>query len=353
MSRVFSADALLNGTIDRSVPIFLDTTSWREFDEWVRQNLPALQSALKSGLRFWIFKDELSFTQPKLYARYQEEQNQEDIEANEEVEADEGNADELPSVLSFESQMENNLGIRLHEEQLPGNDPTLQTFFYEVQEIYFHDVQNREKCDRHAQFVFLSRRAARSENKVRVLTAQPAFQRLVNAEIFLIPASSHKPILPANFDVFTDLEIHPKIRAKVEQEFRRGNWSEVIFLAVDAFESFLQEITGETTDAGTLVNTVFNPNFDGGRRVARQIPKLLINNFRINDNTCLSEVNEQDGYYHYSQGIIKAIRNLGAHNDRNGTFIQSRYGEQKTAVKILCFLSMLCERIDKPRRYSP
>jgi len=222
-----------------------------------------------------------------------------------------------------------------------------------VQEIYFHDVTNRERCDRHAEFVFLSRRAARSENKLRVLTAQPAFQRLVNAEIFLIASNPYKATLPANFDVFTELEIHPKIRKKVELEFRRGNWSEVVFQAVDAFEAFLQEITGLNADGGTLVNDVFNPNFDNRRRVAQQFPRLLINDFQLNDNTCLSEINEQDGYFRYSQGIIKAIRNLGAHNDRNGTFIQSRYGDEKTAIKVLCFLSMICERIDIGRRHSP
>lgn len=340
MPRVFSADELIKGTLDISVPVFIDTTSWSSFTEWAEVNHQRLHELQKEGLKLWIFEDELSRTEPDLYERHLSDKRAED-------------ADEDIVGVTFEQEIRDKLGVRFHREKLPLDSIPYQAFRYEIQEVYFHDVTNRERCDRHAEFVFLSRRAARNEHGLRVMSAQPAFQRLVNAEVFLIPTSSHKPALPANFDVFTDLEIHPKIRAKVEQEFRRGNWSEVIFQAVDAFESFLQEITGETTDAGTLVNTVFNPNFDGGRRVARQIPKLLINNFRINDNTCLSEVNEQDGYYHYSQGIIKAIRNLGAHNDRNGTFIQSRYGEQKTAVKILCFLSMLCERIDKPRRYSP
>jgi uncharacterized protein (TIGR02391 family) len=354
MPRVISADNLLDSAFDASIPVFLDTTSWREFDGWARQNLPALQNALKGGLRFWIFKNELSLTQPKLYALYQAEQYQEDTEEiSEPLTKEDEDADELPSILSFENRMESNLGIKFHEEELPQVDPTLQTFFYEVQEIYFHDISNRERIDRHAEFVFLSRRAARSENKLRVLTAQPAFQRLVNAEIFLIPANPYKSKLPANFDVFTELEIHPKIRQKVEQEFRRGNWSEVIFQAVDAFEAFLQEITGLGTDGGGLVNDVFNPNFDSRRRVAQQFPKLLINDFKLNDNSYVSEVNEQDGYFRYAQGIIKAIRNLGAHNDRNGTFIQSRYGDEKTAIKVLCFLSMICERIDTGKRHSP
>lgn len=355
MSRVFSAGTLLNGTVDTSVPVFLDTTSWREFDDWVRQNLPALQTAIKGGLRFWIFKDELSFTQPKLYARYQAEQNQEETEATEAVETDEDDMDELPSVLSFESQMENNLGIKLHEEQLPGNDPTLQTFFYEVQEIYFHDVQNREKCDRHARFVFLSRRAARSENKLRVLTAQPAFQRLVNAEIFLIPASSHKPTFPASFNVFTELQIHPKIRQVVEADFDNGDYPKVVFQAVNAFRDFVREITGLTSDGGALMNDAlvlqYNDRVRG--KPVTHLPPLLLNNISLGDPESDSLVGEQDGFARFALGVFKAIRNPSAHATATDPFIQQRFNNQTTTVKILCFLSMLCERIDKPRRYSP
>ena len=358
MSRVFSADTLLNGIVDTSVPVFLDTTSWREFDDWVRQNLPSLQTAIKGGLRFWIFKDELSFTQPKLYARYQEEQNQEDEdEDNEAAEAVEDDVNKLPSVLSFESQMENNLGIKFHEEQLPGNDPTLQTFYYEVQEIYFHDVPNREKCDRHAQFVFLSRRAARSENKVRVLTSQPAFQRLVNADIFLIPASSHKPTFPANFDVFTELQIHPKIRQVVEVDFRNGDYPKVVSQAVNAFRDFVQEITGSTLDGGTLMDEALKLNYQNRQvhRVSqtRDLPLLLLNKISLGDSELNTEVNEQDGFYRFASGVVKAIRNPTAHTTLTDPFIQQRFNDQIAAVKILCFLSMLCERIDQPRRYSP
>ena len=341
MPRVFSADDLLQDNDNVTIPVFIDTTSWNEFTDWAETNHRELKKLQQEGLRFWIFEDELEETEPDLYQRHMLDKKAEDEE------------EDIAGV-TFEQEIRDKLGVQFHREKLPPKtDVSSKAFFYEVQEIYFHDVTNRERCDRHAEFVLLSRRAARSENKLRVLTAQPAFQRLVNAEIFLIPANLYKSKLPANFDVFTELEIHPKIRQKVELEFRRGNWSEVIFQAVDAFEAFLQEITGLGTDGGGLVNDVFNPNFDSRLRVAQQFPKLLINDFKLNDNSYVSEVNEQDGYFRYAQGVIKAIRNLGAHNDRNGTFIQSRYSDEKTAIKVLCFLSMICERIDIGKRHSP
>lgn len=355
MPRIFSADDLLNGTVDVITPVFLDTTSWREFQGWSRQNLTVLQKALKDGLRFWIFKDELLFTEPKLYELYRQDQIREDGEIDDQTEEDEDNEDAIAPILSFESQMETNLGIKLHEEELPTADPTIKTFFYEVQEIYFHDVTNRERCDRHAEFVFLSRRAARSENKLRVLTAQPAFQRLVNAEIFLIPASIHRPTLPANFDIFTELQIHPKLRQVVEVDFQNGDYPKVVFQAVNAFRDFVREITGLTTDGGDLMNSALNLNYGGSGRnkYVSSLPSLLLNNIAVQDSAEDSSVGEQEGFYRFAQGVFKAIRNPSAHATSTDPFIQQRFNDQITAVKVLCFLSILCERIDTGKRYKP
>jgi hypothetical protein len=184
MQRVFSANDLLDNAIDVSTPVFLDTTSWREFQLWAKENLRQLKVPLTKGLTFWIFVEELSRTEPSLYELYLKDQ---EIEEDEDLSEEEVEEETDDSFVSFENQLANNLGVRFHSEQLPPEDIPYKTFLYEVQEIYFHDVKNRERCDRHAEFTFLLRRAMRNEDTLRVLTAQPAFQRLVNAEIYLFP----------------------------------------------------------------------------------------------------------------------------------------------------------------------
>lgn len=357
MPRVFSADELLNDTFDVTTPVFLDTTSWQAFQDWSKQNLIALQHALKSGLRFWIFKSELSYTQPRVYRLYLEDQLREDSEIDDLAEAIEAAETKVETILSFESRLEANLGIKFHEEELPSGNETYRTFLYEVQEIYFHDVSNRERCDRHAEFVFLSRRASRSENKLCIMTAQPAFQRLVNAEIFLLPVNSnnHRHLLPANFDIFTELQIHPRIRQVVELDYRNRDYPKVVFQAVNAFRDFVREIVNSTEDGGTLMNEALNLDYKGNGRDKKvsRVPPLLINSITVDASAEDSLVGEQEGFYRFAQGVFKAIRNPNAHATATDRFIQQRFNDENTAIKVLCFLSMLCERIDNGKRYSP
>lgn len=347
MQRVFSADDLFEGNIDVTAPIFLDTTSWREFQNWSKQNHQKIKGLLEQGLVFCIFDAELKHTEPELYKRYAADK--ETPEEDEEVDEDE----ELP--VSFEKELEINLGIKFHPQTLPAEDVSYKTFFYEVQTVYFHDVTNREKCDRHAEFIFLTRRAARSENKLRVMTAQPAFQRLVNAEIFLIPANSHKPTLPASFDVFTELQIHPRIRQVVEVDFRNGDYPKVVFQAVNVLRDFVREIINSAEDGGTLMNDALNLNYTGAGRNKQvsSLPPLLINKIAVNTSAEDSLVGEQEGFYRFAQGVFKAIRNPSAHATATDPFIQQRFNDENMAIKVLCFLSMLCERIDIGKRYSP
>jgi uncharacterized protein (TIGR02391 family) len=356
MPRVFSADALLNGTVDVTTPVFLDTTSWKAFTAWSQQNLKALQTMLGQGLVIWIFPHELSYTEPKLYSLYLKDQeiDEEDSEVANKGNDDE-DVDEIEPIISFEQRLESDLGIRFHPETLPNADISYRTFLYEIREIYFHDVSNHERRDRHEEFVFLTRRAARNDDILRVLTAQPAFQRLVNAEVFLIPTSPYKPMLPANFDVFTELGIHPMIRQVVEADFRNGDYPKVVFQATNAFRDFVRQITGLTSDGGALMNEALMLQYNDrvrGKPITH-LPHLLLNNISLGDLESDSYVGEQDGFARFALGVFKAIRNPNAHATATDPFIQQRFNDQIMAVKVLCFLSMLCERIEKPPRFSP
>ena len=96
-----------------------------------------------------------------------------------------------------------------------------------------------------------------------------------------------------------------------------------------------------------------NYNGRGRNATVSSLPPLLINNIAVNDSAEDSLVGEQEGFYRFAQGVFKAIRNPSAHLTANDPFIQQRFNDENAAIKALCFLSMLCERIDNGKRYSP
>jgi len=359
MQRVYSSDDLLNGTIvDTSVPLFLDTTSWSAFYDWVTGDATRLNQWLSQDGSVWIFAEELQHTQPNLYAQYtQDIQSEKEEDVGEETSDDESDEETEP-IRAFEDQLENRLRVKINPEKLPSRDAPLQTFLYEVKDVYFGEVVQEYNRDRHAEFMYLARRAARNEDKLRILTAKSAFSKVAKAEVFMIPVPQPQKLsLPADFDVFTNLAIHPRIRQVVEIDFRNGDYPKVVYQAVNAFRDYLRHITNLPNDDGViLADKVFELKFSGGLVQADNngnLPPLLINKIAIGDQKTLSEVNEQDGFHRFAQGVFKAIRNPNAHQTHTDPFIQSRFNDEKTAIKVLCFLSTLCERIDSGKRHSP
>lgn len=174
MQKVFSANDLLQKSDDVAVPVFIDTTSWNEFTEWAETNHPKLKELQQEGLRFWIFEDEFKETEPELYQRHKSDQEAEDEE------------EDIAGV-TFEQEIGDKLGVRFHREKLPPRtDVSYKAFFYEAQFAYFYELTNREKSERHSEFTYLTRRAAHNSDKLRILTAQPAFSNVKNVEVFYL-----------------------------------------------------------------------------------------------------------------------------------------------------------------------
>lgn len=358
MKRIYHANELLSEDIsDLRVPVFLDSTSWREFDYWFRSNTRRLRGRLAQGLSFTIFADELQHTQPVWHKTYLEEQTDQGdgIQVPDENQPEDTDV-ESDALITLEAKLRDNLGVHLNNEQLPESEISFTALLNELQYIYFHDVANPELCSRHAEFLYLVRRASRNENKIRILTAKPAFQRITNAEIFLLsPPPSNWQLLPANLNVFTELQIHPRIRNVVEADFQNGDYPKVVFQAVNAFRDFVREIINSTEDGGALATAALMLNYkgNGSQQKVSSLPQLLLNDIKVEDSTNDSLVGEQEGFYRFALGVFKAIRNPSAHQTATDPFIQQRFNDQNAAVKVLCLLSMLCERIDAGKRYKP
>ena len=72
---------------------------------------------------------------------------------------------------------------------------------------------------------------------------------------------------------------------------------------------------------------------------------------QLNDFLISSEWNEQKGYHDICCGVVSAVRNPLMHDSVDEEFLRERFGDRRTALKFLCLLSLLFEKLDK--RVSP
>lgn len=326
MSRaVYPAERLLDEATDLNARIFLDSTSWDYFRKWVAVRLPEFKARIEKGLTLWVFEAEFAKTQPKLFNIYMEQQNTLD------------ELDDVPIGL----QLEDELGIRFLDDRLPQDS---EEYVFEIQQIYFHDEINMRLKATHAEFMLLGRRAARNEPCLRILTAFPAFQRTIDAEVFVLPNSIAITELPADFDIFTDLHLHQRLRDTISVYYHNRLYASAVFEAAKELYEYLRQASGSTSDGGTLVDETVKivTDWNGKKLTVKQAPK-----FSLNALSSEEEVGEQEGYYRFIQGVTKAIRNSNAHLTAADPFIVSRFDNQKTAIKVLCFLSLLFEKIDQ------
>lgn len=68
---------------------------------------------------------------------------------------------------------------------------------------------------------------------------------------------------------------------------------------------------------------------------------------RLNALNTTTERNEQQGYHNIISGVVAAVRNPLAHGPVDLPFLQARFGDRRTALKFLCLLSLLFEKLDK------
>lgn len=68
---------------------------------------------------------------------------------------------------------------------------------------------------------------------------------------------------------------------------------------------------------------------------------------QLNWLTNTSEWNEQTGFHDVACGVSSALRNTIAHGPTDTVFIRDRFGDRRTALKFLCLLSLLFEKLDK------
>lgn len=66
----------------------------------------------------------------------------------------------------------------------------------------------------------------------------------------------------------------------------------------------------------------------------------------LNNGTTETDRNERHGYRDFFHGSVRALRNPNAHGETESEWIQERFGDKITTAKVLCFLSLLFEKLE-------
>lgn len=303
-------DALLDEAFDVNIPVYLDVTSLVQFATWGRDNVAELVDRVRNdGLQIIVFETQLK----NAFRRNKYQTAQKQLE-------------------TFE--------VKFDEDEWIDDD---NVFAAELKSIYFHDEDDRLR-DLHAKFLVLARHA--SPNSPRIITAYPSFQRMVNAEIYSLPIQADDVNLPANFDLFIDLGIHPQLRTVVSAKMQQQDFIGVIQDSVQELFGYLQNVDPSFAgvDGWRLVDQAL-----GYQNVVHPPKNSLPTTPTVKLSSFLTATEKDDhkGYYHFIGGSYSAFRNFSGHTAPSSQARQQQFGDKRTAIKILCFLSLLFEKIDQ------
>lgn len=313
-TQINTIEILLENSTDVSVPVYLDATSLRQFSIWIRQWGDLQKQLVKrfneDGLRIIVFDAQLKNS-------YRRKSYNEALKGLEEVEAE------------------------IDTETWGEED---DVFAAELKLMYFHDEASL-LCDLHAKFLVLARYASASY-PLKIITAYPSFHRVVNVDLYMLPDSSNDTELPANLNIFADLNIHERLRQSVSLKFLQKDYVGAVNDAVQEFFAYLQSLdpSASSRDGWNLVDEVLG--YKGVSYPVNnkhpEIPKIKLTPF-ISD----TEKNDHKGYYHFVGGVYSAFRNIGAHHAPSSPERKGRFDDKRTAIKIICFISLLFEKLDQ------
>ena len=304
-------EKLFEQMTDPNIPIYLDVTSLIQLAIWGRDHVAELVNRIRAdGLQIVVFDAQLKHAYRR--ASYQRTRAQLD---------------------TFE--------VIFDQDEWVGDD---DVFAAELESIYFHD-EDVPLNNLHAKFLVLARHAT-TTYPLRIITAYPSFQRLVNAEVFMLPDVTDDVDVPANLDLFTDLGIHQQLRNVVSTKFQQRDYIGVVQDSVQELFGYLQALDPnfagvdgwQLVDQALGFRTVVHP-------ANNNLP--LMPAIRLTPFTTQSEQDDQKGYYHFIGGAYSAFRNVSGHNPPSSQVRSLRFADKRTAIKILCFLSLLFEKIDK------
>lgn len=205
-----------------------------------------------------------------------------------------------------------------------------------------------------AELLAYGRQESTDGRPVRIISRYKNFRFVPRIELYFIPQVQD---IGSDNDAtylrtFAALDLHPKIVRAAFKRIEHGDYPVAIVEAVKTLFAEVQQIV-EPVDAGVagldgyqLIHQAFDcapeeKKKDGTVKPER-LPKIKLN--ELNKD---SEWSEQKGFRDLGCGTASAIRNPISHTAVDLDFIHERFGDRRTALKFLCLLSLLFEKLDK------
>ena len=215
-----------------------------------------------------------------------------------------------------------------------------------VQEILRLVFAGEVQFETRAKLLILARRRMATP-KLRFISNCP---RLASEPDCVVYFRSHHrlepfPDWPADFDLFHDMRLNRRLRQVAQTLFEAGTLAPAIHQAAMALEEAVQAASGSSKDGLSLMQEMFKCD-NSPTPTNRKPPLLSINNWSATDHGTSNERNEAIGYRHFFEGVPSALRNPTAHDNFDTAFSQSRFGDKVTVAKVLCFLSLLFEKLE-------
>lgn len=212
-----------------------------------------------------------------------------------------------------------------------GEDSLLIT---EIQRAYFGSDSESRKS---AELLAYGRRHSDGSD-VRVISRHRCFRLIPNVQLFRIEniqdiGQEDDAVM---WRLLQSLELHERVRVSALPHIFNHQYPTAVLHAVNELYAYIRAVSGLTTDGHKLINQAFGANN----------PAIHLFDLSLEANR-----KEQQGFENLGYGITSALRNLLSHNLADHTLLHDRFGDRRTALKILAVISIFFERIDK--RVSP
>jgi uncharacterized protein (TIGR02391 family) len=300
-NQILITDSWIDPSHEPTGRTYLDASDWKLFIDWVKKDKERTQNLIQGKWKVTIFNDQL-------VECFGEDKRRDKIIKQ--------------------------TGILIDRT----SSKNFEMFITESLRAYFHSIPAYHP---QAKLLALARRLE-SNQKIQIISQNKFFWRISDVDTYYIDEKSLKGFedLPAYFDFFMDMKIHRKIWLAASERINNGDNPVAIIESVKTLFEQVRESSGLSDDGFNLMRDAF-----GCQQWQQNLsPAPLI---RLSNLSSQTEWNEQKGYRDIACGIASALRNPIAHQPVDQAFIQARYGDKRTTLKVLCLLSLLLEKIDK------
>jgi hypothetical protein len=218
----------------------------------------------------------------------------------------------------------------------------------EMQRAYFgNDPADRKS----AELLAYGRRHANDGGPVRIISRHRGFRAAPRIELYVLNLDDVGiDNESAYLRMFAALDLHPKVVHAAFKRLESGDYPVAVFETVKTFVHEIRLVgrhhslafAAVRNDQPMVDQALQCTEPDPGRGRPARMPHI-----QLNDLSLGSEWSEQKGYHNIMCGVVSAVRNPTAHTPADKTFIRDRFGDRVTALKFLCLLSLLFEKLDK------